>query len=295
MCGCGKKEEIVISESKSMQPQPDSETVVEENAISEEILICDENVQDESACSVNTVDYSDLFFELSGCVVVYDFNEKEYLVYNEADANTQYSPYSSFKIISALMGLHNGVIESENANMNYDNTIYPIESWNANLTLVEAMQTSCVWYFRQVIDKVGVGKVKEELNALEYGNCDVSEWDGSGINPMDDLNGFWLGSSLSISPMEQVKVIKKIFDGDSVYTQEEIDILKNIMLYDKVNDYSIYGKTGTNQNEEGWYVGVVEGAENKYCFAIYITSQDPTSNATGAVAREIAKSIFERM
>ena len=70
---------------------------------------------------------------------------------NEEIANKQYSPYSTFKIVSTLMGLHNGVVMDENSKMNYDGTIYPIEMWNSNLTLGEAFDTSCIWYFRQVL------------------------------------------------------------------------------------------------------------------------------------------------
>ena len=39
-----------------------------------------------------------------------------------------------------------------------------------------------------------------QLLLLNYGNKDISEWDGSDINPLPQLNGFWLESSLKISP-----------------------------------------------------------------------------------------------
>lgn len=292
LCGCEKQHELILNETKILTEY--NETY----AISEEDVSNEQNVQDENGDNeykISAVDYSDLFQDLCGCAVIYDFNENEYFVYNEEIANKQYSPYSTFKIVSTLMGLHNSVVMDENSKMNYDGTIYPIEIWNSNLTLDEAFETSCIWYFRQVIDAVGMNEVQMELDNLEYGNCDVSEWNGSRINPMDELNGFWLGSSLKISPMEQVQVMKKIFGSGSIYTETEVNILQDAMLYDEVNDYLIYGKTGTNQNEEGWYVGVVESEQKKFCFAIYIASQESTHIATGNVAREIVKSIFENM
>jgi len=94
-------------------------------------------------------------------------------------------------------------------------TTYPTDAWNNNLTLNEAFKTSCIWYFRQIVDMVGMNEVQRELEDLEYGNCDISEWNGSKINLMDSLNGFWLGSSLKISTIEQVQVMKKIFGGDT--------------------------------------------------------------------------------
>ena len=47
-----------------------------------------------------------------------------------------------------------------------------------DLTLEEAFQNSCIWYFREVIDLVGRDKMQEELKNLQYGNCDISgmEW-----------------------------------------------------------------------------------------------------------------------
>ena len=106
----------------------------------------------------------------------YDFNNNEYFVYNEAVAKEQYSPLSTFKIVSTLIGLKNGVIIDENSKMNYDGEIYPTDAWNENLSLSEAFRTSCIWYFRQVVDRVGMNEVQKELVELEYGNCDVSEW-----------------------------------------------------------------------------------------------------------------------
>ena len=38
--------------------------------------------------------------------------------------------------------------------------------------------------------------------------------------------------------------MKKIFGNDSIYNETEISILQNVMLYDEVNDYLIYGKQG---------------------------------------------------
>lgn len=119
----------------------------------------------------------------------------------------------------------------DNSKMNYDGTIYPTELWNSNLSLDEAFKTSCIWYFRQIIDAVEMNEVQIELDNLEYGNCDASEWSGSNINPMDELNGFWLGSSLKISPMEQAQVMKKIFGSDSIYTENEISILQDVLQF----------------------------------------------------------------
>ncbi|MDD6038478.1 MAG: penicillin-binding transpeptidase domain-containing protein [bacterium] len=246
--------------------------------------------------NVVTADFSKYFGDVNGCAVLYDSVFNEYQVYNEDLAYKQISPYSTFKIIATLMGLHNGVLENAYSKMNYDGTIYPNDSWNKDVTLGEAFDSSCIWYFKKVIEAIGKDEVQEELNTLSYGNCDVSEWNGSGINPMDDLNGFWLGSSLKISPMEQVRVMKDIFCDGRFFSEQEIGTLQDVMTYDEVNRHAILGKTGTNRNQEGWYVGFITKEEEKWCFAVYIRSDEASSCvATGNEAREIIKRIFESL
>ena len=88
--------------------------------------------------------------------------------------------------------MHNEVIKDEESKMNYTGEQYAVSDWNADLTLKEAFQMSCIWYFRQVIDAVGQDEMEKELDNISYGNCDVSEWSGSNINPKEELNGFWL-------------------------------------------------------------------------------------------------------
>lgn len=133
--------------------------------------------------------------------------------------------------------------------MNYNDTQYPIPEWNRNLSLEDAFQSSCIWYFPQIIDIVGEDEVKKELDNLQYGNCDVSEWKGSNINPNQELNGFWLQSSLKISPLEQVQILSKIFEEKSTYSEKNIGVLKNIMLVDDNGMQQIYGKTDNSQKE----------------------------------------------
>lgn len=64
--------------------------------------------------------------------------QDEFEVYNREMCEKQVSPCSTFKIISALMGLKNHVIEDENSTMNYDGTQYPSADWNGHLTLQQA-------------------------------------------------------------------------------------------------------------------------------------------------------------
>jgi len=239
-----------------------------------------------------TIDLSEEFKDVNGCAVIYSPTQEQYLFFNEEMCKQEESPYSTFKIVSALSGLQNRIIVDESSTMGYDGTDYGNSEWNGDLTLEQAFQKSCIWYFRKVIDSVGKDKIQEELNGLQYGNCDISEWNGSNINPMEKLNGFWLDSSLKISPLEQVEVLERIFEGESDYDSKNIEILKRIMLVDETDSRKIYGKTGSG-NEEAWFVGFSElNGERRY-FAIYLNDSKQKEQISGNKAKEIVLDILK--
>lgn len=220
-------------------------------------------------------------------------SENKYSLYNKDMAEQEVSPYSTFKIISTLIGLHNDIIKDETSTMNYDGTQYPNPEWNENLTLQKAFQTSCIWYFHQIINNVGEQEVKKELSELEYGNCDVSAWEGSNINPYKELNGFWLGSSLKISPYEQVEVLSKIFEGKSFYDSQNVEILKKIMLIEDEQEKKVYGKTGSGTNGEAWFIGFTEKGQQREYFAVYLEDSLQKERVSSSLAQEIALKIIE--
>jgi bla regulator protein blaR1 len=243
--------------------------------------------------TTKAVDYSEDFSGIEGGAIFYNNDKKEYQVYNEELCEKEVSPCSSFKIISTLIGLKKCILTSAETKMNYNGTKYSIEAWNKDLNLKEAFQASCVWYFRSVIDKVGQDSMLEELNKIHYGNCDISEWRGGNINSLPELNGFWLESSLKISPKEQVEVLSNIFNGKTDFSNENIETLKEIMLVDKNNNVSIYGKTGTGSKNNAWFVGMIENGNEKYSFAVHL-NDGKGKEISGQKAKEIALKIISK-
>lgn len=191
-------------------------------------------------------DWSDAFNGLNGTAVIYDASDRQYTIYNRDLAMTRSSPCSTFKIISSLTALENGIIEPEDSTRTWSGEVFWNEDWNRDIDFREAFWTSCVWYYRQVIDDIGPEMMQEELDKLQYGNCDISDWEGR-LNTNNDnraLTGFWIESSLKISPKEQVEVMERIFGSDSEYSEETQNELKQVMLVPEQSsgDISIYGK-----------------------------------------------------
>ena len=80
------------------------------------------------------------------------------------------------------------------------------------------------------------------------------------------LTGFWIESSLKISPREQVEVMERIFGEGSAYSTEALNELKQVMLVPGAGGtgVSIYGKTGMGKDcgvvVDAWFTGFAESA-----------------------------------
>ena len=241
------------------------------------------------------VDWSEYFNGLNGTAVIYDASNKKYTIYNRDLAITRSSPCSTFKIISSLIALENGIIETENSTKTWSGEIFWNEDWNKDIDFQEAFRTSCVWYFRQVIDDIGEDLMQKELDKLPYGNCDISDWEGrlNTNNSNRALTGFWIESSLMISPKEQVEVMEHIFGKESNYSEETQNTLKQVMLLSEVDstDISIYGKTGMGKVDgivvDAWFTGVAESKTGDVYFCVRLGRTDGM-NVSSTLAKEIA-------
>ena len=190
--------------------------------------------ENEISADIETVeaDWSEYFNGRNGTAVIYDPSNRRYTVYNQKLAETRSSPCSTFKIISSLIALENGIILPEDSTRTWSGERFWNEDWNKDIDFREAFRTSCVWYFRQVIDDIGKDRMQKELEKLQYGNCDISDWEGS-LNTNNNnraLTGFWIESSLRISPKEQTEVMERIFGGNSDYSEETRNQLKQVIL-----------------------------------------------------------------
>ncbi len=240
-------------------------------------------------------DWSEYFDGLNGAAVLYDASADRFTVYNSELAGTRRSPCSTFKIISSLIGLENGIIVPENSTRAWSGETFWNESWNRDIDFGEAFRASCVWYFREVADEIGREMMQEELDKLMYGNCDISDWEGR-LNTNNNnraLTGFWLESSLMISPKEQTEVMARIFGKESVYSEDARQELKKVMLVAEENeaDIPVYGKTGMGKAEgiveDAWFTGFAEKEGENIYFCVYLGRTDG-KDVSSAAAREIA-------
>lgn len=254
-------------------------------------------------------DWSEYFDGMNGAAVLYDASAQQYTVYNASLAGTRRSPCSTFKIISSLIGLESGVIDPKQSVRTWSGETFWNENWNHDIGFDEAFRTSCVWYFREVTDEIGQERMQEEIDRLLYGNRDISDWEGN-LNTNNGnraLTGFWIESSLAISPREQTEVMERIFGQTSVYSEETQEELKRVMLVqedadtdedeEKRTDVSVYGKTGMGMAYgtvvDAWFTGFAERGEERVYFCVYLGQTDD-KDVSSVAAKEIAIRLAER-
>ncbi len=302
LAGCSRGNDS-LSEKQSMKTQSSEKIAQTKEPSTEEITqtaeATSEEVPEKAAEPIITeANWSSYFDGINGAAVIYSPTDNCYQIYNQELALTQRSPCSTFKIISSLIALENGVIEPNDSTRTWSGETFWNEEWNKDINFSDAFHASCVWYFREIIDEIGKDLIQEELNRLEYGNCDISDWEGrlntNNNNPV--LTGFWIESSLLISPKEQVEVMEHIFGNNTDYSEETLERLKQVMLLSEQSEADIlfYGKTGMGKSYgivvDSWYTGFADTADKRVYFCVYLGETD-NKNVSSAKAREIAVKI----
>lgn len=252
-----------------------------------------ENVETEP--EIVDADWSHYFGGLNGTAVIYDTSNKRYIIHDRNLAVIRNSPCSTFKIISSLTALEHGILKPMDSTRAWSGEVYWNEDWNKDIDFNEAFRTSCVWYFRQLIDDIGRTAMQTELEKLQYGNCDISDWEGY-LNTNSNnraLTGFWIESSLMISPKEQTEVMERIFGEHSEYSEETQNALKQVMLIPtpEMSDISVYGKTGLGVADDivvdAWFTGFAESSKGNVYFCVHLGRTDGMDVSSQA-AKEIA-------
>lgn len=223
------------------------------------------------------VDYKKIFekYNVDGSITVYDLKQDKWTYSNKKDSKTGMLPASTFKILNSLIALETGVIKDEYELIpwvgleNVDTSYYGYRpDIYKDMDLVDAFSKSAVWVYIELAKKIGKEKYKHYLDLCHYGNMDLSE---KGID-------FWNFGPLEITPEEQIKFLRDLYEEKLPFSKRTMTIVKKIMTTEIGGDYSIHAKTGMAIKDQtiGWWVGYVERKNNVYFFATRIRTDKYT-------------------
>jgi beta-lactamase class D len=203
-------------------------------------------------------------------------------------------PASTFKIINLLIALETHTIKDENEIIKWVGTTdtvkygYRPEIYH-DMSVKEAFEVSAGWVFTELSKKIGKDNYQKYLAECGYGNNNLSQLDAD----------FWNFGDFAISPKNQVEFIKSLYVGNLPFSQRNIDIVKNVMLTEQNDQYTIRAKTGwTRENNinTGWWTGYLETNNGTYIFTTRLL-QDRTMNRSdfGSCRKEITKNVFKQL
>lgn len=210
-------------------------------------------------------------YGVEGSFLIYDLNENKFTGYNQERLQQAFLPASTFKIFNSLVALETEVIPDENEIFKWDGTEYQVKNWNRDHNLRSAIKYSAVWFYQELARRIGQNRMQHYIDLVEYGNQNIS----------GGIDNFWLDGGLRISSFEQISFLKKLYKNDLPFTQQNINIVKDILIIEKTENYTLRAKTGWTQ-QIGWFVGYLEQDNNIYFFATNIN----ILNSEEAKARE---------
>jgi beta-lactamase class D len=222
----------------------------------------------------------------TGAFVLLDYSQNLYTHYNPGRCAERFLPASTFKIMNSLIGLETGVIPDESFVIKWDGLRYENQTWNKDQTMKSAFQDSVVWYYQELARRVGSEKIQHYVDQAGYGNQDIS-------GPVDS---FWLAGNLRISADEQVGLLERLYNETLPFSKRSINIVKEMMVLEKGQNYQLSGKTGSGQIEKediGWFVGYIEKENQVYFFAANIGGS--TEDVNGQKAKEITLNILRSL
>ncbi|HEV7348533.1 class D beta-lactamase [Telluribacter sp.] len=201
--------------------------------------------------------------DVTGSFSLYDLGKKQYFTTDKAEFRKATSPASTFKVPNTFIALEEKAIRDENEVLKWDGTQRMVPAWNQDNDLKMAYKNSTVWFYQELARRIGADKYKSYLKRLDYGNREIS----------GGLTQFWLGTSLKISPEEQLKFLQKVHNESLPFSERTYRIGKEIMVEEKTDAYTLRAKTGwaeVDPSDIGWYIGYVESKGNVYFFATRI-------------------------
>lgn len=223
---------------------------------------------------------------LSGVVARLDGDARTARCNDVALCQRALTPASTFKIPNSIVGLETGVILDADFVIPWDGVKRRIDAWNHDHTLRSAIRDSAVPYYQELARRVGLVRMRDWLQRLEYGNRQTG----------DAVDQFWLEGPLAITPLEQLDFLRKLDRARLPIAKRTRDIVLDITRLSDIAGKPFHGKTGWAHPDEpgevGWFVGWIEDATQPRYVAVAVLAP-PQGTDMMNIRRAIAEEALQ--
>ena len=201
------------------------------------------------------------------------------------DCQTRVTPASTFKIAISLMGYDAGYLKDEHLpELPFrEGYVDWRDSWKQPADPARWMAESVVWYSQQVTTALGMPRLQAYTSQFGYGNADLA-----GDATHDGLTLSWIGSSLKISPLEQLVFLHKLQNRQLGLSPRAYEMTARLLPPQPIAEgWEVSGKTGASSGY-GWYVGWATQGKRRLVFAHLLRkdANDPENVPAGFLARD---------
>jgi beta-lactamase class D len=230
---------------------------------------------------------------IDGTFVMYDARNGKWEMSDTTFSKVATLPASTFKIVNLLIALETRAVLDENEIVKWTSAYVDTLKYGHrpeiyhDMTVAEAFEVSAGWVFVELANRVGKENYKKYLLLSQYGNGNLNQPDVD----------FWNFGAFGISPIDQVKFLRRFYEGKLPFKKHHIEIVKKVMRTEKIGEYTLKSKTGWTRHggiNTGWWVGYVEHQREVSFFAIRLL-QDRKFNSPnfGSCRMKIAKTILK--
>ena len=227
------------------------------------------------ACTVNNVREDDGIgdvFEankVTGTFGMFDNSRGDFTIYDLDRFKKPVSPAQTFHIFSALVALHTGKLADDSS------MVVGLDSASTALSLSTAFKNNDDAHFKTIANLIGKDTLKFWMDTVKYGNKKIG----------NEVTQFWMNDSLTISPDEQLGLIKRLYFRQHPFRASVQEQVKKMMLVVNNAQYQMAYQLGVvvrGDKKQAWVVGWIEENRHVYPFIVsYTASLDADTDAVG--------------
>ncbi|HEY3494171.1 MAG TPA: penicillin-binding transpeptidase domain-containing protein [Polyangiaceae bacterium] len=227
--------------------------------------------------------------QVSGTIAIFDSTTKTLSCSDVERCRRVHPPASTFKIANSIIALETGVVDDAGTILPWDGKQYPVQDWNQDLALRDAIRVSCVPCFQSIARKVGEARMREWVTKLDYGNRDIA----------GGIDQFWLRGALRISPVQELDFVRRLDLAQLPVRELVRETVIDMITLDVGPEHVLRGKTGFQPGPPetelvGWFVGWIERGSQHVYFATALDGHQKDVDFMKA-RRRVTEHVLEKL